>query len=442
MLAPPALTLFHVTDADRLEAILEGGLKVGSERRAVGRSWADAAYGEQPVYLSLNGRPDPRRIDAVLLAVDAAGLDLVADLPALCDRGAHIHPSGRGLWWFADETPDDLIPFEDQLSALVRFDDLLGEAAAAAIALTGTCAALVSLAPERIKVVPESWVAGSNSHRVRHGRQPMSHAATESVPAVTSAAAVIVIGRPSDQQGLLPTRSVVAPPPAELSLAAAIPSSHELIVTVLDEANRPWSRDHGDWHWRAVALAGSELLEQSPDADLTLVFLFALLHDTKRENEFRDSEHGSRAADYLRTLIERDIVRLAENRLEKLALALRYHNDPVITDEPTVGVCWDSDRLNLWRVGTQPVPERLCTEAARSPRMIARGRGYHHHGPDWKTLYERYAALESARLAHRGGKAEVTRHDEKSLLRRQFSYEQTDAPGKNRTCARGLGNRL
>jgi len=39
-----------------------------------------------------------------------------------------------------------------------------------------------------------------------------------------------------------------------------------------------------------------------------------------------------------------------------------------------VGICWDADRLNLWRVGIEPDPAYLTTETARTPEAIAYGR--------------------------------------------------------------------
>jgi uncharacterized protein len=36
----------------------------------------------------------------------------------------------------------------------------------------------------------------------------------------------------------------------------------------------------------------------------------------------------------------------------------------------TIQTCWDSDRLDLGRVGITPHPRRLCTEAAKRPTTI------------------------------------------------------------------------
>jgi hypothetical protein len=55
--------------------------------------------------------------------------------------------------------------------------------------------------------------------------------------------------------------------------------------------------------------------------------------------------------------------------------ALAGHSDGLVTDDPTIGCCWDADRLDLWRVGAPPVPALLSTEAAKAPEFLAAGRG-------------------------------------------------------------------
>jgi hypothetical protein len=49
-----------------------------------------------------------------------------------------------------------------------------------------------------------------------------------------------------------------------------------------------WRRDspiHGEEHWRAVTATGLELA--GADADRAVVFLFGLLHDTRRRTDGR-----------------------------------------------------------------------------------------------------------------------------------------------------------
>jgi uncharacterized protein len=54
---------------------------------------------------------------------------------------------------------------------------------------------------------------------------------------------------------------------------------------------------------------------------------------------------------------------LAGDRLERLAQACASHADGRTSDDPTIGACWDADRLNLWRVGMAPARSMLSIEA-------------------------------------------------------------------------------
>ena len=40
--------------------------------------------------------------------------------------------------------------------------------------------------------------------------------------------------------------------------------------------------------------------------------------------------------------------------------------------DPALRVCWDADRLDLWRVGLEPDPALLCTAHARKPEVLTR----------------------------------------------------------------------
>ena len=50
--------------------------------------------------------------------------------------------------------------------------------------------------------------------------------------------------------------------------------------------------------------------------------------------------------------------------------AATFHSDGRLDADVTIMTCWDADRLDLYRVGTRPIPERLCTEPARQPEVI------------------------------------------------------------------------
>ena len=58
---------------------------------------------------------------------------------------------------------------------------------------------------------------------------------------------------------------------------------------------------HGFAHWMRV-LHNGRLLAETENANLKIVELFCLLHDTQRQNEDRDPEHRPRAADYARAI--------------------------------------------------------------------------------------------------------------------------------------------
>ena len=75
--------------------------------------------------------------------------------------------------------------------------------------------------------------------------------------------------------------------------------ARSLSFLVSEVLPRAWRRDsewHGEAHWRCVTATGFELALSTDDVDRVLVFCFGLLHDTRRENEAIDPEHGARAA--------------------------------------------------------------------------------------------------------------------------------------------------
>lgn len=119
---------------------------------------------------------------------------------------------------------------------------------------------------------------------------------------------------------------------------------------------------HGLWHWEKVEKNALALAKKTKGSDPLVAQLFALLHDCKRENEDEDPLHGHRAAEYIQTLK----LPISDKQKEILMEACRYHNDGQTTQDPTIGVCWDADRLDLTRVGIIPDPKFLSTEVAKN----------------------------------------------------------------------------
>jgi uncharacterized protein len=96
------------------------------------------------------------------------------------------------------------------------------------------------------------------------------------------------------------------------------------------------------------------------------VLFFALFHDAMRENEDDDPGHGERGARFARELHAEGILDLDAGQMEKLVLACRTHTDGETSSDPTVGACFDADRLDLPRVGIIPEPSFLSTDAGRT----------------------------------------------------------------------------
>lgn len=141
------------------------------------------------------------------------------------------------------------------------------------------------------------------------------------------------------------------------------------IDALLADAHGRDSEWHGETHWRAVAQAGLRLVGADSRVDAEVVLLFAVLHDSRRENEYADPFHGPRAADRLTALLATPLLDLPSARAATLREAIAIHNGahPSDVSDPTVAACLDADRLNLWRVGKVPDPALLCTDFARRP---------------------------------------------------------------------------
>jgi uncharacterized protein len=159
------------------------------------------------------------------------------------------------------------------------------------------------------------------------------------------------------------------------------------IVLDLAETAALASQVHGPQHWRAVARVGVELARLTPGTDLGVVVLFALLHDSQRQTDGHDPDHGRRAATLAQALHAEGHIQLSTERLEALWFACAQHAKGYVIPEPSIGVAWDADRLNLWRVGVTPDPGMLSTEAARRPTIREWARQVHDQDPSWAEIH-------------------------------------------------------
>ena len=70
-----------------------------------------------------------------------------------------------------------------------------------------------------------------------------------------------------------------------------------VLKTVLEDYALPLGGDHGVVHWARVLESGLRLADET-GANVEVVQLFAVLHDSRRQNEVTDPEHGPRAAEF------------------------------------------------------------------------------------------------------------------------------------------------
>ena len=120
---------------------------------------------------------------------------------------------------------------------------------------------------------------------------------------------------------------------------------------------------HGPSHWRRVERNGLFVATRS-GAVVEVVRLFAVFHDSRREHDGYDDTHGSRGAAYAASL-RGVLFDIRDEHFELFHYACTWHTHGRLSDEPTVGTCWDADRLDLGRVGTQPRAEYMSTEFGR-----------------------------------------------------------------------------
>ncbi len=117
---------------------------------------------------------------------------------------------------------------------------------------------------------------------------------------------------------------------------------------------------HGVHHWGRVIENGLRLGERN-GANLRVVVCFGLLHDCRRQDDAYDPGHGARAARLVDRI--RHTLRLISSEPDLLAEACAHHSSGRRHADPTIGTCWDADRLDLARPGVEltPDPRALST---------------------------------------------------------------------------------
>lgn len=150
---------------------------------------------------------------------------------------------------------------------------------------------------------------------------------------------------------------------------------------------------HGLSHWGRVLENGLKLADLE-GGDQVIVTLFAIFHDACRQNQSIDPGHGARAAVLAEHLLK-DHPDVSSNQLSLLKTACNQHTDGYTEGDITVQICWDADRLDLFRVGINPNARYLCTASAKEQSLItwANSRAATDHTPDfvtdkWITIFQ------------------------------------------------------
>lgn len=127
---------------------------------------------------------------------------------------------------------------------------------------------------------------------------------------------------------------------------------------------------HGPDHWHRVERHAIHLAERG-GGDLVVVRLFALFHDVCRERDGWDDEHGARGA-LLAVRLRGMLFDLSDAQFDRLHYACTWHTAGQLSDDPTIGACWDADRLDIWRAELTPREQYMSTAQAR--RLVRTGR--------------------------------------------------------------------
>ena len=139
-----------------------------------------------------------------------------------------------------------------------------------------------------------------------------------------------------------------------------------LLAEIRQNFQLDWAGHHGANHWGRVR-HHAVTIAKTRGADLLVVELFAFLHDSQRQDEWSDPRHGSRGADYARSLQGR-IFDLKPAQLDQLTHAIRHHSGGEVSTDVTIQSCWDADRLDLGRVGIKPDARFLSSDGVRHIR--------------------------------------------------------------------------
>ncbi len=134
--------------------------------------------------------------------------------------------------------------------------------------------------------------------------------------------------------------------------------------TIINDPELRSSHVHGPDHWARVERNGI-FIGEKVGADITVIRLFSLFHDSKRKNDGIDPGHGKRGAENAKNLRNK-LFEISDDQFNNFYNACRLHTRQIHTNDVTMGVCWDSDRLDLGRIGMRPSAKFMNTTIAKN----------------------------------------------------------------------------
>jgi uncharacterized protein len=138
----------------------------------------------------------------------------------------------------------------------------------------------------------------------------------------------------------------------------------DLFDIVVNQFPLGQSSIHGPSHWKRVESNGLWIASQN-GADEQVVMLFALFHDCRRKVEHHDEEHGKEAARFAKQCRKDKLFEVDASQWKLLHAALCFHPCSSLSTDPTIGACFDADRLDLVRVGITPEEQYMSTEPGK-----------------------------------------------------------------------------
>ena len=140
-------------------------------------------------------------------------------------------------------------------------------------------------------------------------------------------------------------------------------TTKEILLAIKEQFKVDWWGLHGIIHFHNAYLNG-QLLVQQGGVNQRVLEYFSIFHDSCRENDSIDGDHGKRGAALAYTF--RDQILLNDEDFLLLQTACALHTSSVSHHDITVDCCFSSDRLDLGRVGKHIDPAFLCPMAQQN----------------------------------------------------------------------------